>query len=80
MEYNEELAEKRQLSTDQYHCMLKTMTDNGMESGSAKAALRGSAREMYKAILPGFKSGTDAVLNVENKVHKCNGVLGRNSF
>jgi len=68
IEYNAELSEKRQLSTDQYHCMLTTMTDNGMESGSAKAVLRGSARDMHKAILPGFKSGRDAVLNVEGKV------------
>ena len=75
-EYNEELAEKRELSRDMYHCQLTTMIDKDMDPVSVKAVLRGSARETYHAILPGFKSGTDAGLVVEGKVRMCSSYLG----
>jgi len=70
MEFNDSLAETRFLSTATGNSMKETMILNGMTESSAKSTIRGSQPKLNKAILPGFKSATNALLCAEGKASK----------
>jgi hypothetical protein len=62
MEYNKEHAQKRALSTEYFNDQLQCMMGQGIPESVARMKLRNHARYTYQALLPAFKSGTDAVL------------------
>ena len=62
MEYNKEHAQLRSLSQEYFNDQLKMMVDQGDDLSSAKMKLRSVARLDYQALVPVFKSGTDAKL------------------
>ena len=62
MEYNKEHAQKRALSTEYFNDQLQCMMGQGISESVARMKLRNHARYTYQALLPVFKSGTDAVL------------------
>lgn len=73
--YNDALADERALSTHKYHCQLQTMIADGKPKGSAISTLRGAQVKTNKAILPDFKSATDAALCAEGKLSEADAIL-----
>ena len=60
--YNKELQMERRESADLLLCSGGMMVENGIAKHKALSVLRNSQKHFYKALVPDFKSATDAAL------------------